>query len=117
MQSLREPNTVAAIIDALRRVHGDALARLMLIEGVTLADLIDSLLHSPIRNREAVKLVTDALGSGDFIVEPEIAAVSHLMYIYDRPKSLQVVDVAIETPNATIPSADIRLRLRNLGAV
>jgi hypothetical protein len=117
LQSLREPNTVAAIIDALRQVHGDALARLMLIEGVTLADLICSLRQSPIKNREAVKLITDTLVSGDFIVEPEIAAVSHLAYIYDPPKSLHVVDVAIETPDGTIPSTEIRLRLRDLDAV
>ena len=117
MQSLRDPNTVAGIIDALRRVHGDALARLMLIEGVTLADLMGSLLRSPTKNREAVRLVTHALGSGDFIVEPEIAAVSHLTYIYDPPKSLHVVDVAIETPDGTITSAEIRLRLRQLSSI
>jgi hypothetical protein len=117
LQSLREPNTVADIVDALRHVHGDALARLMLIEGATLADLIGSLLRAPIKNREAVKLVTHALGSGDFIVEPDVAAVSHLAYIYDRPKSLDVVDVAIETPDGTITSAEIRLRLRDPGAI
>ena len=117
MQSLRDPNTVAAIIGALRQVHGDAPARLMLIEGVTLADLIGSLLRSPNKNREVIKLATDALGSGDFAVEPDIAAVSHLTYIYDPPKSLHVVDVAIETPGGTISSAEIRLRLRDLSAI
>jgi len=117
LQSFRDPNTVAAIVDTLRQVHGEALARLMLIEGVTLANLIGSLLRSSTKNREAIKLATDALGSGDFIVEPEIPAVSHLTYIYDPPKSLHVVDVAIETPGGTIASTEIRLRLRDPGVV
>lgn len=117
MQSLRAPNTAAAIADALRQVHGDQLTRLMLIEGMTLADLIGSLLGSSIKNREAIKLATDALGSGDFIVEPEIGAVSHLTYIYDPPKSLHVVDVAVETLGGRIASAEIHLRLRDPGAM
>ena len=45
MQSLKDPNTVAAIIDALRHEYTDSLARLILIEGMTLADLINSLLR------------------------------------------------------------------------
>jgi hypothetical protein len=72
MQSLRDTKTLAAIIDALTHVHGESIARLMLIQGVTLADLIDSLLRSPIKNCEAIKLITQALGSGDFLIAPEI---------------------------------------------
>jgi hypothetical protein len=117
LQSLKDPNIVAAIVDALRHVHGDALARLMLIEGFTLADLIDSLLHAPIKNREAVKLATHALGSEDFIVEPEIAGASHIAYVYDPPGSLHVVDIAIDRTHGSIPSTDIRLRLRDTQAV
>lgn len=117
MQSLKDPNTVVAIVDALRHVHGDALARLMLIEGLTLADLIGSLLRSPIKNREAIKLATHAIGSRDFLVEPQITGPSHIAYIYDPPGSLHVVDIAIDTTHGTIPSADVRLRLRDRDAV
>ena len=112
-QSLKDPHTVAAIIHALRRVHGDAFARYMVIEGMTLAALIDTLLRPPLKNGDAVKLITRALRSGDFIATPEIVAPSHLTYIYDPPKSFHVVDIAIETPDGRIVSADIRLRLRD----
>ena len=37
----------------------------------TLAVLIDALLHSPITNRDAVRLMTQVLRSSDFIVTPE----------------------------------------------
>ena len=84
----------------------------MLIKGLTLADLIELLLRAPIKNREAIKLATHALGSGDFLTEPQIGAPSHMSYIYDPPRSLRVVDIAINTTGGTIPSADIRLRLR-----
>ena len=57
---MRDPNTVAAIINALRQVHGDDLARVMLNDGVSLAVLIDALLRSPLKNRDAVKLITRA---------------------------------------------------------
>ena len=114
MPSLKDPNSVASIIDALRRVHGDAAARLMLITGMTLADLIDALLRSPIKNHEAVKLATHALGSGDFLVEPEIAGPSHIAYVYDPPWSLHVIDLAIDTTQGTLTSAEIRLRLKNV---
>lgn len=113
MHSLRDPITVAAIIDALTHVHGHSIARLMLMQGVTLADLVDSLLHSPIKNREAVRLVTQALGSGDFAVDPEIVGPSHIAYVYDPPRSLHVVDIAIDTAQGRVASTDIRLRLRD----
>jgi hypothetical protein len=61
MQSLKDPNSVAAIIDALRRVHGDAAARLMLVGGMTLADVITSLLRLPIKNRTRLDLTTSSL--------------------------------------------------------
>jgi hypothetical protein len=108
---LKDPNSVAAIVDALRQLHGDAFARYMLRQGMTLAALKDALSRSRLKNRDAVKLMTSALRSGDFVVKPEIAAPSHLVFIYDPPKSLHVVDIAIETEGHTVASADIWLRL------
>ena len=109
---MRDPNTVAAIVNVLRQVHGDDLARVMLNDGFSLAILIDALLWSPLKNRDAVKLITRALSSGDFIVAPHFGSASHLKYFYDRPKSLHVVDIGVMTPDqGTIASTDIRLRL------
>ena len=117
MQSLRDTRTVPAIIDALTHVDGDSIARLMLIHGVKLADLIEALLRSPIKNHEAIRLVTQALGSGDFLIEPEIVGPSHLTYIYDPPGSLHVVDIAIDTTEGRLASKDIRVRLQDPQAV
>jgi hypothetical protein len=111
-QSLKDPHTVAAIIHALRRVHGDPVARYMTTKGMSLAALIDTLLRPPLKNGDAVKLITKALRSGDFIATPEIVVRSHLRYIY-APKSFHVVDIAIETLDGTVVSADIHLRLRD----
>jgi hypothetical protein len=109
---MRDPNTVAAIVNALRQVHGDDLARVMLNDGLSLAALIDALSRSPLKNRDAVKLITRALGSGDFIVTPDFGTPSHLKYFYDPPKSLHVVDIAVTTlDRGTIASTDIHLRL------
>ena len=58
---MRDPNTVAAVVNALRLVHGDDLARVMLNDGLSLAALIDALLRSPLKNNDAVKLITHAL--------------------------------------------------------
>jgi hypothetical protein len=88
---MSDPNTVTAIVNALRQVHGDDLARVMLNDGFSLAILIDALLRSPLKNRDAVKLITRALASGDFIVTPDFGSPSHLKYYYDRPKSMHVV--------------------------
>ena len=106
------PYTVAAIVRALRHVHGDDIARAMLTNGTTLAALIDALLHSPLTNRDAVKLITQALRSNDFIVTPDFSSVWHIKYIYDRPKSLNVVDLAVITlDHGIFASTDIRLLL------
>jgi hypothetical protein len=43
------------------------------------------LLRSPLSNRDAVKLITRALRSGDFIVTPDFGSLSHLKYFYDHP--------------------------------
>jgi hypothetical protein len=58
---MRDANTVVAIDNVLRQVHGDDLARVMLNDGFSLAILIDALLRSPLKNRDAVKLITGAL--------------------------------------------------------
>jgi hypothetical protein len=109
---MRDPNTVAVIVNALRQVHGDDLARIMLNDGLSLAALIDALLCSPLNNRDAVKLITRVLSSSDFIVTPDFGSLSHLKYFYDRPKSLHVVDIAVVTlDHGTIASTDIYLRL------
>jgi hypothetical protein len=109
---MRDPNTVAAIVNVLRQIHGNDLARVMLNDGLSLAVLIDALLCSPLNNRDAVKLITRALSSGDFIVTPDFGSPSHLKYFYDGPKSLHVVDIAVATlDHGTIASTDIRLRL------
>lgn len=68
MARLNDPETVAAIVGALRHVHGDDIARFMLTNGTTLAALIDALLHAPLKNSEAAKLISRALRSGDFVV-------------------------------------------------
>jgi len=109
---MRDPNTVAGIVSALRQVHGDDIARVMLNDGLSLAALIDAVLCSPLKNHDAIKLITLALGSGDFIVTPDFGSVSHLKYFYDPPNSLHVVDIAVMTlDHGTLASTDIRLRL------
>ena len=108
---MRDPKTAAAIVNVLRQVHGDDLARVMLNDGFSLAILIDGLLRSQLKNRDAVKLITRAIGSGDFIVTPDFGSPSHLKYFYAPPKSMHVIDIAVTTLNGTIASTDIRLRL------
>ena len=110
---MRDPDTVAGIVSALRQVHGDGVARLLLNDGLSLAALIDALLRAPLRNPDAVKLIKGALSSGDFIVTPDFSSSpSHLRYVYDPPKSLHVVDVNLITLDyGTLASTDIHLRL------
>jgi hypothetical protein len=110
---MRDPETVAGIVGALRQVHGDGVARILLHDGLSLAALIDALLRAPVKNTDAVKLIKRALISGDFIVTPDVSSSpSHLRYIYDPPKSLHVVDMVIMTlDHGTLASTDIRLRL------
>ena len=87
-------------------------ARVMLTNGTTLAAVIDALLHAPLTNRDAVKLMTQALRSSDFIVTPDFGSVWHIKYVYDRPKSLNVVDLAVITiDHGTLASTDIGLLL------
>ncbi|MBR1124108.1 hypothetical protein JQ628_21440 [Bradyrhizobium lablabi] len=110
---MRDPHTVAAIVRALRHVHGDDTARAMLTNGTTLAAMIDALLHSPLTNRDAVKLMTRALRCDDFIITPGLSSAWHIEYVYDPPKSLNVVDLAVSTLDlGTFASTDIRLVLQ-----
>ena len=79
---MRDPSTVAAVVSILRQVYGDDLARTMLNDGVSLAVLIDALLRSSMKNRDAVRLLTGALSSGDFTVTPFCCEFSALgMYL------------------------------------
>lgn len=108
--SLKNPDAVAAIVAALRHVHGDEAARIMLVEGMSLADLIDAMFSAPLPHREAVKAITDGLD--DFVISPDLGLMWHLKYIYgDRPGSFHVMDMEIATPNGTLASKDIWLRL------
>jgi hypothetical protein len=46
---MRDPNNVAAIVNALRQVYADDIARVMLNDGRSLAALIDALLRSQLK--------------------------------------------------------------------
>jgi hypothetical protein len=110
---MHDPVAVAAIVDALRRVHGDAAARSMLQDGMTLDALIDALLRASLSNRDTARLITTALESGDFDVTPDFTTrPSHLKFIYDPPGSLQVVDIVMLTEHHAFASNEIHLRLR-----
>ena len=115
---MRDPETVAGIASGLRQVHGDDIARILLSDGLSLAVLIDALLRAPLRNSDAIKLITRALRSGDFIVTPDFGgSPSHLKYVYDRPKSLHVTDLAVATLDyGMLASTDIHLRLMPNGS-
>ena len=82
---MRDTNTVAGIVSALRQVHGDDIARVMLNDGLSLAALIDAVLRSPLKNHDAIRLITRALSSGDFFVTPDFGSVSHLKYSMTAP--------------------------------
>ena len=108
--SLKNPDAVASIVSALRHVYGDEVARFMLIEGMSLADLIDAMFSAPLTHREAVRDITDGLD--DFVISPDLGPVWHLRYVYgDEPGSLHVVDMEIATPDGTLASKDVWLRL------
>jgi hypothetical protein len=111
---MRDPHTVAAIVGALRRVHGDDTARAMLTNGTTLAVVIDALLQSPMTNRDAARLMIGVLRSNDFIVKPDFSSGAwHVKYVYASPKSLDVVDLSVITlDHGTFASTDIRLLLQ-----
>src|SRR5512147_118901 len=95
---MHDPRTVAAIVGALRQVHGDDTARLMLQDGMTLKALIDALLRAPLGHRDSARLIGNALESGDFEVTPDFTTcVSHLKFIYEAPGSFRVRDIVMLT--------------------
>ena len=70
---MHDPHAVAAIVHALRHAHGDAAARLMLEDGMTLEALIDALLRAPLSNRDAARLMTARLDDPELIEKVAIA--------------------------------------------
>jgi len=112
---MRDPLAVATIVDALRQANGDNHTRRLLREGMTLDTLIDALLRAPVSERDAARLMTSALESGDFEITPDFTSrPSHLKFIYDPPNSLRVVDIVMLTESRTFSSNDIWLRLRDV---
>jgi len=108
---MRNPHAVAAIVAALRHVHGDDIARVSLSDGVSLAVIIDAVLSVPVANRVSVRVLAEAIESGDFMFTPDIRPLWHARYVYDRPGSMRVVDMAIATPNRMLSSTEVWLRL------
>lgn len=83
---------------------------MMLIDGMSFATLIEAMFSAPLPHRQAVRAITDGLD--DFVVSPDLGLMWHLRYIYDdQPGSFHVVDMEIATPNGTLASKDIWLRL------
>jgi hypothetical protein len=110
---MHDSRAVAAIVGALRQVHGDDTARLMLQDWITLDALIDALLRAPLSDRDSARLMAAALGSGDFVITPDFTScVSHLKFIYDAPGSFRVRDIVMLTEQGAFSSAEIGLRLR-----
>ncbi len=107
---MKNPDAIAVIVSALRQVHGDDIARMMLVEGMSLANLIDAMFSAPLAHRDAVRAMTDGLD--DFVITPDLGPIWHLKYVYgDQPGSLHIVDLEIATPNGTLASNDVWLRL------
>ncbi|ANW03095.1 hypothetical protein LMTR13_26085 [Bradyrhizobium icense] len=109
---LKHPDAVAAIVTALRRVHGDNIARALLAGGVSSAALTDAALSLPIGNSDAVRMIGRALDSGDFSFTPDIGPLWYARYIYeDRRASMRVIDMEMSTPDKTFANTEISLRL------
>ncbi|MCK1343286.1 hypothetical protein IVB06_16160 [Bradyrhizobium sp. 171] len=104
-----EPDAIAVIVTALRLSHGDEAARAMLVGGMSLAVLIETMFSAPIGRRDAVHNITRALD--DFAISPELGTVWHLRYVYESHGSFRVVDMEIATPTGTLSSKDVWLRL------
>jgi hypothetical protein len=107
--ALKNPEAVAVIVTALRLTHGDEAARAMLVDGMSMAALLDVMFSAPIARRDAVHNITSALD--DFAISPELGPVWHLHYLYEDHGSFRVVDMEIATPTGTLASKDVWLRL------
>jgi len=82
----------------------------MLVEGMSLANLLEAMFSAPLTHREAVRAITDGLD--DFVITPDLGLMWHLKYVYgDEPGSLHVMDMEIATPDGTLASRDVWLRL------
>jgi hypothetical protein len=77
--ALKNPEAVAVIVTALRLTHGDEAARAMLVDGMSMAALLDVMFSAPIARRDAVHNITSALD--DFAISPELGPVWHLHYL------------------------------------
>ena len=106
---MRDPDSTRPVTSALQQVHGEEAALAMLALGVTLATVIQAVLSRPMSNREAVRLVARSLG--DFVISPDLGPLFHFKYLYGRPGSFDVADMAVATPVGMIPSTEITLRL------
>ncbi|WP_426614666.1 hypothetical protein [Bradyrhizobium sp. McL0616] len=108
--TLKNPDAIAIIVTALRLTHGDECARAMLVDGMSLATLLDAMFSAPIARRDAVHNITVALD--DFAISPDVGPLWHLKYVYDdQPGSFRVADMEIATPTGTLSSKDVWLRL------
>ncbi|MGY4429506.1 hypothetical protein ACVWWO_001983 [Bradyrhizobium sp. F1.13.1] len=107
--TLKNPDAIAVILTALRLSHGDEAARAMLVDGMSLAALIETMFSAPIGRRDAVHNIARALD--DFALSPELGPVWHLRYVYESHGSFRVVDMEIATPTGTLSSKDVWLRL------
>lgn len=97
-------------MSALRLAHSDQAARAMLVEGMSLATLIEAMFSAPVPHRDAVRNIASALE--DFAISPDLGPMWHLRYIYEgRRGSFRVVNMEIATPTGTLTSKDIWLRL------
>ena len=101
---MHDPRAVAAIVSALRQVHGDETARLMLQDGMTLEALIDALRRAPLSDRDFARLISTALESGDFDIAPVIAGES-VGLIRDIPSANEIVRRIIAEAEALLNRA------------
>src|SRR5512140_181456 len=97
----KDSETVEAIVSALRHVHGEDIARLMLSNGVSMAVVIDAVLSRPIANHNSARIIAKAIEYGDFVLTPNLGPLWHMRYLYERPGSMTIVDMVILTPERT----------------
>lgn len=111
-QQISAPGLADSVFSSLSEVHGAETARVMLVNGLSLAVLFDALLRARPSNREAVRLATMVLLDEAFVVSPDLGPVWHIKYVYDDAFPLQVVDIAILTMDrGLISSTAVRVRM------
>ena len=82
---MKNPDAIAVIVSALRHAYGDDVARMMLVEGMSLANLIDAMFAAPLAHREAVRAMTEGLD--DFVITPDLGPMAPQIYLR-RPAGL-----------------------------